>query len=61
LKLIFDSLFRCCPQEPFDLDELLPSIGEFGYYQKLLLWFICLPAFPAVSVLLIKFLWLVSI
>lgn len=31
-------------KEPFDLDELLPSIGEFGKYQKLLLWFICLPA-----------------
>jgi hypothetical protein len=31
-------------QEPFDLDELLPLIGEFGKYQKLLLWFICLPA-----------------
>lgn len=31
-------------QEPFDLDELLPHIGEFGKYQKLLLWFICLPA-----------------
>ncbi|KAL1399381.1 hypothetical protein pipiens_001183 [Culex pipiens pipiens] len=30
--------------EPFDLDELLPAIGEFGRYQKLLLWLICLPA-----------------
>ncbi|XP_052864161.1 carcinine transporter [Anopheles cruzii] len=30
--------------EPFDLDELLPVIGEFGRYQKLLLWLICLPA-----------------
>ncbi|KAJ6648260.1 Carcinine transporter [Pseudolycoriella hygida] len=30
--------------EPFDLDDLLPIIGEFGRYQKLLLWFICLPA-----------------
>ncbi|XP_037052541.1 carcinine transporter [Bradysia coprophila] len=30
--------------EPFDLDDLLPAIGEFGRYQKLLLWFICLPA-----------------
>ena len=27
-----------------DLDEVLPLIGEFGSYQKLLLWFICLPA-----------------
>lgn len=26
------------------MDELLPSIGEFGRYQKLLVWFICLPA-----------------
>lgn len=31
-------------QEPLDLDDLLPSLGEFGYYQKMLLWFICLPA-----------------
>ncbi|XP_053661751.1 carcinine transporter [Anopheles marshallii] len=31
-------------EEPFDLDELLPVIGEFGRYQKLLLWLICLPA-----------------
>ncbi|XP_055600544.1 carcinine transporter-like isoform X1 [Uranotaenia lowii] len=31
-------------EEPFDLDELLPTIGEFGRYQKLLLWFVCLPA-----------------
>ncbi|XP_011496168.1 PREDICTED: organic cation transporter 1 [Ceratosolen solmsi marchali] len=28
----------------FDLDELLPILGEFGRYQKQLLWFICLPA-----------------
>lgn len=34
----------CDHQEPFDLDELLPAIGEFGRYQKLLLWLICLPA-----------------
>lgn len=27
-----------------DLDDLLPAIGEFGRYQKLLLWLICLPA-----------------
>lgn len=32
------------PQEPLDLDDLLPVLGEFGCYQKLLLWFICLPA-----------------
>lgn len=29
---------------PFDLDDLLPVLGEFGKYQKLLLWLICLPA-----------------
>lgn len=30
-----------------DLDEILPSIGEFGRYQKLVLYFILLPAvFP---------------
>lgn len=27
-----------------DLDDLLPVLGEFGRYQKLLLWLICLPA-----------------
>ncbi|XP_008178363.1 carcinine transporter [Acyrthosiphon pisum] len=27
-----------------DLDEVLPIIGEFGRYQKLLLWLVCLPA-----------------
>ncbi|XP_050433581.1 carcinine transporter [Adelges cooleyi] len=27
-----------------DLDEVLPIVGEFGRYQKLLLWFVCLPA-----------------
>lgn len=27
-----------------DLDELLPHVGEFGRYQKLMLWLICLPA-----------------
>lgn len=26
------------------MDDLLPALGEFGCYQKLLLWFICLPA-----------------
>lgn len=26
------------------MDELLPLIGEFGRYQKLLVWLICLPA-----------------
>lgn len=26
------------------MDELLPIIGEFGRYQKLLLFLICLPA-----------------
>lgn len=32
------------PKKPLDLDDLLPIIGEFGRYQKLLLWLICLPA-----------------
>jgi hypothetical protein len=27
-----------------DLDDLLPQVGEFGRYQKLLMWFVCLPA-----------------
>lgn len=26
------------------MDDLLPALGEFGRYQKLLLWLICLPA-----------------
>ncbi|XP_055838510.1 carcinine transporter [Episyrphus balteatus] len=30
--------------EPFDLDDFLPAIGEFGKYQKLLVFGICLPA-----------------
>lgn len=31
-------------QDGFDLDDLLPIVGEFGRYQRLLLWFVCLPA-----------------
>ena len=31
-------------QETFDLDDILPTIGEFGKYQKLLVFGICLPA-----------------
>lgn len=27
-----------------DLDEVLPVVGEFGKYQKLLLFLVCLPA-----------------
>ncbi|KAM7351840.1 carcinine transporter isoform 2-T2 [Cochliomyia hominivorax] len=30
--------------ETFDLDDILPTIGEFGKYQKLLVFGICLPA-----------------
>ncbi|GBP86663.1 Carcinine transporter, partial [Eumeta japonica] len=30
--------------ECIDLDDLLPKIGEFGRYQKLLLWLVCLPS-----------------
>ncbi|XP_012278718.1 carcinine transporter [Orussus abietinus] len=30
--------------EGFDLDDLLPIVGEFGRYQKRLLWLVCLPA-----------------
>lgn len=26
------------------MDDLLPQIGEFGRYQKILLWLVCLPA-----------------
>lgn len=35
---------RIVVQEPLDLDDLLPALGGFGRYQKLLLWLICLPA-----------------
>jgi len=31
-------------QRGFDLDDLLPIVGEFGRYQKQLLWLVCLPA-----------------
>ncbi|CAD6222476.1 GSCOCG00000984001-RA-CDS [Cotesia congregata] len=30
--------------DSFDLDDLLPIVGEFGRYQKKLLWLVCLPA-----------------
>ncbi|KAK4879042.1 hypothetical protein RN001_007188 [Aquatica leii] len=30
--------------EPIDLDDILPQVGEFGKYQKLMLWLVCLPA-----------------
>lgn len=44
--MIFNGLLIFCaiPKDSLDLDELLPLIGEFGRYQKLLLWLICLPA-----------------
>ncbi|XP_045471944.1 carcinine transporter isoform X2 [Harmonia axyridis] len=33
--------------QDIDLDDILPKIGEFGRYQKLMLWLVCLPAcFP---------------
>ncbi|CAH1998802.1 unnamed protein product [Acanthoscelides obtectus] len=29
------------------MDDILPIVGEFGTYQKLMLWLVCLPAcFP---------------
>ncbi|XP_076285497.1 carcinine transporter isoform X1 [Lasioglossum baleicum] len=31
-------------EDGFDLDDLLPTVGEFGRYQKKLLWLVCLPA-----------------
>lgn len=31
-------------KEEIDVDDLLPQIGEFGRYQKLLIWLVCLPA-----------------
>ncbi|XP_011629731.1 carcinine transporter isoform X3 [Pogonomyrmex barbatus] len=35
---------RNVSQDDFDLDDLLPIVGEFGRYQKQLLWLVCLPA-----------------
>ncbi|XP_071515352.1 LOW QUALITY PROTEIN: carcinine transporter-like [Panulirus ornatus] len=31
-------------EKSMDFDDLLPHVGEFGRYQKLLIFFICLPA-----------------
>ncbi|XP_065202119.1 carcinine transporter [Planococcus citri] len=33
-----------CKDDHIDVDEILPQIGEFGRYQKLLIWLVCLPA-----------------
>ncbi|CAG0881073.1 unnamed protein product [Darwinula stevensoni] len=30
--------------KPTDFDALLPHVGEYGRYQKLLIWLVCLPA-----------------
>ncbi|XP_075212319.1 carcinine transporter isoform X2 [Lycorma delicatula] len=39
-----NSNFKQQSQDGMDLDDLLPQVGEFGRYQKLLLWLVCLPA-----------------
>lgn len=39
-----NGLARNVSQDDFDLDDLLPIVGEFGRYQKQLLWLVCLPA-----------------
>ncbi|XP_011157997.1 carcinine transporter isoform X2 [Solenopsis invicta] len=39
-----DSARAADNNDDFDLDDLLPIIGEFGRYQKQLLWLVCLPA-----------------
>ncbi|XP_075992399.1 carcinine transporter [Anticarsia gemmatalis] len=39
-----DKLSASEPNDAIDLDDVLPKIGEFGLYQKLLLWLVCLPA-----------------
>ncbi|XP_057379735.1 carcinine transporter-like [Daphnia carinata] len=31
-------------KKQWDFDDLLPYVGEFGRYQKLLVWLVCLPA-----------------
>nr|CAH7749257.1 unnamed protein product [Callosobruchus chinensis] len=34
-------------EDGLDMDDILPTVGEFGTYQKLMLWLVCLPAcFP---------------
>lgn len=39
--------FRSQQNDGMDLDDILPQVGEFGTYQKLMLWLVCLPAcFP---------------
>ncbi|XP_022124534.2 carcinine transporter [Pieris rapae] len=35
---------KAAHDDGIDLDDLLPKIGEFGLYQKCLLWLVCLPA-----------------
>jgi len=45
--LLFDFIFFfnvSNSQDDVDVDDLLPQIGEFGRYQKLLIWLVCLPA-----------------
>ncbi|CAH1105213.1 unnamed protein product [Psylliodes chrysocephalus] len=43
----FEETNQLNDDDGMDMDDLLPQVGEFGLYQKLLLWLICLPAcFP---------------
>lgn len=47
LHLLFDELsisFVFVAKKSMDFDDLLPHVGEFGRYQKLLIFLICLPA-----------------
>lgn len=49
MPIVADNVRLCSvalfvPQDGMDLDDLLPQVGEFGRYQKLLVWLVCLPA-----------------
>ncbi|XP_056635581.1 carcinine transporter [Diorhabda sublineata] len=42
-----DEIYKETKDDGMDMDDLLPQVGEFGRYQKLMLWCVCLPAcFP---------------
>ncbi|XP_076253965.1 carcinine transporter [Rhynchophorus ferrugineus] len=42
-----DSKTKNEKEDSMDLDDILPQVGEFGKYQKIMLWLVCLPAcFP---------------
>ena len=47
--MLFSSAYELVPEPKATqsfaaFDELLPYVGDFGRYQKLLIWLVCLPA-----------------